>query len=227
MTHTAEPMTLTDVSRKLNDFANYPDDESPMRGELQALADAIDAELAKQSEAELVGYRYRHSEQESWHFGPYPKSWWECQPLYTHPQQRNAVEGNETLSTACCPPEKEEQVAAALALGSWMSAALDDPKVCEEMKRDINRWFEAAMPVPDRSNAVASRDREDAERYRWMRDHIQPFINGNESPHVIVNVCLGEKDGRIRLFDLIDKAPHVGVVSLDQAVDAARRENKS
>ena len=29
------------------------------------------------------------------------------------------------------------------ALGSWMSAALDDPNVCEAMKSDINNWFAA------------------------------------------------------------------------------------
>lgn len=28
------------------------------------------------------------------------------------------------------------------AIGSWLSAALDDPKVCAEMKRDINEWFD-------------------------------------------------------------------------------------
>jgi hypothetical protein len=27
-------------------------------------------------------YRYRHSLEEKWHYGPTPKSWWECQPLY-------------------------------------------------------------------------------------------------------------------------------------------------
>ena len=27
-------------------------------------------------------------------------------------------------------------------LGSWLSAALDDPDVCEEMKADIRAWFE-------------------------------------------------------------------------------------
>ncbi len=27
-------------------------------------------------------------------------------------------------------------------VGSWLSAALDDPDVCEEMKRDIRQWFE-------------------------------------------------------------------------------------
>jgi|GEM_PF-5461486 len=28
-------------------------------------------------------------------------------------------------------------------LGAWVSAALDDPKVCEAMKDDINGWFAA------------------------------------------------------------------------------------
>ena len=27
-------------------------------------------------------------------------------------------------------------------VGSWLSAALDDPKVCAEMKRDIQEWFD-------------------------------------------------------------------------------------
>lgn len=26
-------------------------------------------------------------------------------------------------------------------LGAWMSAALDDPQVCKEMKDDINNWM--------------------------------------------------------------------------------------
>lgn len=28
------------------------------------------------------------------------------------------------------------------AVGSWLSAALDDPKVCAEMKADIREWFD-------------------------------------------------------------------------------------
>lgn len=35
---------------------------------------------------------------------------------------------------------------ASFALGAWMSAALDDPKVCEQMKADINEWFSAGEP---------------------------------------------------------------------------------
>lgn len=36
-------------------------------------------------------------------------------------------------------------------VGSWLSAALDDPNVCDAMKADIRHWFEAGgsvMPGP-------------------------------------------------------------------------------
>lgn len=32
-------------------------------------------------------------------------------------------------------------------VGSWLSAALDDPSVCEEMKADIREWFEGGGSV--------------------------------------------------------------------------------
>jgi hypothetical protein len=32
------------------------------------------------------------------------------------------------------------------AIGRWLSAALEDPNVCAEMKADINAWFEAKRP---------------------------------------------------------------------------------
>lgn len=38
---------------------------------------------------------------------------------------------------------EHESVMASAALGAWLSAALDDPKVCDAMKADINRWFSA------------------------------------------------------------------------------------
>lgn len=34
-------------------------------------------------------------------------------------------------------------------LGAWMSAALDDPNVCAEMKADIHAWFESLTPPAD------------------------------------------------------------------------------
>jgi hypothetical protein len=109
MTHTAEPMTLAQLI--VRDVCET-DPADPDQAETicinashleTIISSRIDAELAKQRETEPVGYRYRHSEQESWHFGPYPKSWWECQPLYTHPQQRNAVEMECTCSAKDMP----------------------------------------------------------------------------------------------------------------------------
>lgn len=37
-------------------------------------------------------------------------------------------------------------VMANVRLGKWMSAALDDPNVCEEMKADIREWFSSGHP---------------------------------------------------------------------------------
>jgi hypothetical protein len=38
-------------------------------------------------------------------------------------------------------------IMASVKLGSWLSSALDDPNVCEEMKADIREWFSAGEPV--------------------------------------------------------------------------------
>lgn len=37
-------------------------------------------------------------------------------------------------------------VMANVRLGRWLSAALDDQSVCEEMKADIREWFSAGPP---------------------------------------------------------------------------------
>ena len=52
---------------------------------------------------------------------------------------------NEDLRTelATLRAQVERLRAAAEPLGAWLSAALDDPKPCAEMKRDINAWFAA------------------------------------------------------------------------------------
>lgn len=54
-------------------------------------------------------------------------------------------EGAEMSENPQTTPEEEFQkfLAASDTLGRWMSAALDDPKVCKEMKEDIDKWFEA------------------------------------------------------------------------------------
>lgn len=42
---------------------------------------------------EPVAWRYRHSEQENWYYGPDAKGWWECQPLYAAPPAPAVTEG--------------------------------------------------------------------------------------------------------------------------------------
>lgn len=69
-----------------------------------------------------------------------------CMFLHQRGESILTAERGEAVATRSMPPDRDEAVAASLALGSWMSAALDDPSVCAEMKRDINRWFDAAMP---------------------------------------------------------------------------------
>lgn len=46
-------------------------------------------------------------------------------------------------------------VMASVALGAWMSAALDDPAVCDAMKADIQEWFSAGDPVQTLAEALA------------------------------------------------------------------------
>ena len=41
----------------------------------------------------------------------------------------------------------ELKKAADYRLGFWLSAALDDPTVCEEMKVVIREWFEVTMAL--------------------------------------------------------------------------------
>lgn len=40
---------------------------------------------------------------------------------------------------------EHEAVRASVEVGGWLSAALDDPNVCDAMKADINRWFSAGF----------------------------------------------------------------------------------
>lgn len=39
-------------------------------------------------------------------------------------------------------------------LGRWLSVALEDPNVCEEMKADINAWINAGRPDELKDTAV-------------------------------------------------------------------------
>ena len=43
--------------------------------------------------------------------------------------------------------ENEMLKKAADKIGMWLSAALDDPKVCKKMKDDIRDWMDATTPT--------------------------------------------------------------------------------
>lgn len=65
------------------------------------------------------------------------------------------------------------------AIGKWLSAALEDPSTCEEMKEDIRAWFAAGEPSPvrptlseeDRARVEEVRERHDEYKQGFM-DHI-------------------------------------------------------
>lgn len=57
--------------------------------------------------------------------------------------ERTLISYNACRHLADPESDLRELVEASDKLGSWMSAALDDPSVCDEMKQDINRWMSA------------------------------------------------------------------------------------
>ena len=60
-------------------------------------------------------------------------------------------------------------------LGKWMSAALDDPNVCEEMKTDIRDWFSAGEPVVGWTAALSPPVSQSVEKMR------EAFVAGWQS----------------------------------------------
>lgn len=75
-------------------------------------------------------------------------------------RNRNAAEITRLTAEVERLTKEREIHSTSDALGKWMSAALDDPSVCAEMKADINAWFAAAQPLPqptDNFDTVAAR----------------------------------------------------------------------
>lgn len=70
-----------------------------------------------------------------------------CHSLADIPATLKALAENANVSRA---------VMASVKLGAWLSAALDDPTVCEAMKADIREWFGAGEPVSAIYAAVRS-----------------------------------------------------------------------
>ena len=56
----------------------------------------------------------------------------------------------DCLTRAASPSAASDVREAAGRMGAWMSAAMDDPQVCEAMKADIRAWFDAGEPIPTR-----------------------------------------------------------------------------
>jgi hypothetical protein len=64
---------------------------------------------------------------------------------------RRCVEGEgvrDIRAAGGAPAEQDEMWEAAYGLSPWLSAALDDPKVCQQYKDAINAWFNTGMPCP-------------------------------------------------------------------------------
>ena len=56
--------------------------------------------------------------------------------------EERAMDNMETESSEEFKKDLLDLIISAEYVNMWLSAALDDPKVCEEMKSDIRRWLE-------------------------------------------------------------------------------------
>ena len=57
----------------------------------------------------------------------------DLQPLKTHRKQNVKKRELKNLRDGMSPEDR---------IGAWLSAALEDPMVCDEMKQDIKDWFD-------------------------------------------------------------------------------------
>ena len=153
MTHTAEPMTLTQVRNDIREIEACGGGLTG-KGALKQWADAIDAEIAKQSEAEPVAWIEVRAVIEDIHH-PQGKSAEvfatdACMnldvgdyDLYTHPQQRNAVKVTDGMVDAACE-----------AFDDVYEATID---IGDTYYRDNKR-----VAIRAALSAITLRDREDA-----------------------------------------------------------------
>ena len=115
---------------------------------------------------------------------------------------------------------EHEAVQASVYVGGWLSAALDDPNVCDQMKADINRWFSAGFLYLDSVRQLMQADREavrdpllaEIERLREALKEIMDLpgeINPSNYDHVDVcelnrQFCLTYEIARAALGDSHD-----------------------
>lgn len=112
-----------------------------------AVCDERDAALAElaalKGGREAVAWRYRHSEQERWHVGDAPKSWWECQPLYAAPPAQASAWVPEGWKLV--PVEMtREMIDAANSARGWVES--------DSLSRGCYKAMLAAAPTPGSSD---------------------------------------------------------------------------
>jgi len=89
-------------------------------------------------------------------------------------------------------------VMASVKLGAWMSAAMDDDKVCDAMKADIREWFSAGEPMEILGQALAAAHRENAKLREALANmvyettHLSPMKPNGDHDCTISAVCLHE-----------------------------------
>jgi hypothetical protein len=221
VTTTPKQMTLERSIKLMDDLMAYSDAYDC--GKAWAF---IKAELAKQREAEPI-YVYEYDSYNGVHREFKPITWNGMQPsrtiaLYTYPQQRNAMKVTDEMVSIAerayvkATPGHNYPVTIGIRAAVESAQALNPSRILtdDDVKR-ANKAFRIHMEesfdcstgrhdddgaMKAALSAVASRDREDAERYRWLREHGNKFFNA-------VNY-----QGTGEVFDM--------------SVDAARRENK-
>jgi hypothetical protein len=63
----------------------------------EAVAEALTPPDVPRLQREPVFFRYRHSEQEKWHYGPVALNWWDCQPLFAPSELPETTEDSHAL----------------------------------------------------------------------------------------------------------------------------------
>lgn len=74
-------------------------------------------------------------------------AWLACQIADAYDRALARFNSQHRLVEALDNANVSRAVMASVKLGAWMSAALDDPAVCDAMKADIREWFSAGEPL--------------------------------------------------------------------------------
>ena len=85
----------------------------------------------------------------------------------------------------------DKRVDAEMAIGKWLSAAMEDSNVCGEMKADIVEWF----TYLDSRDALETKLRELIQEWREMSAEKALFQDVNEA--YVIDVCADQLEGLI------------------------------